>query len=117
EIVTRHEKFARPAAVKVDIEGAETLALRGAPSEWFSESGPLWIVEINPAALKRGHASASEVVSFFRNDSFDCWLLTYFGFSDNARNLRPRPLPSDETFNDAWFYNLIAVPRGAGFAQ
>jgi FkbM family methyltransferase len=114
-IVGRHPAAARPAVVKLDIEGAEPLALRGAPAKWFTASGPLWIVEINPTALARAGSSCAAIVDRFPADAFTCWLAPQFAVT-GRRNLPVRALAAGETFTDAWFYNLIAVPRAPAFA-
>jgi len=115
EIVGRHPATARPAAVKLDIEGAEPLALRGAPAEWFTSSGPLWIVEINPTALARAGSSCAAIVGRFPTEDFTCWLAPHFSMA-GQRNLPVRTLAAGETFTDAWFYNLIAAPRAQAFS-
>lgn len=116
EIVHRHPSVARPAAVKLDIEGAEPLALGAAPPGWFTPTGPLVIVEINPSALARNSSSCSALVTMFPPNAFECWLFPQYGIS-GARHLPLRPLSGREQFTDAWFYNLIAVPLGAAFAS
>jgi FkbM family methyltransferase len=119
EIVQRHPFAVRPAAVKLDIEGAEILALKGAPAEWFGPAGPLWIVEVNPGMLLLAGASAAAPAALaaqFPSSSFECWLLPHYSLT-GARHLPTRKLSADESFSDALYYNLIAVPRAAAFAE
>lgn len=111
EIVRRHPKASCPAAVKLDIEGAEPLALQGAPGKWFTSTGPLSIVEVNPSALARSGFTCGALVSWFPLDVFECWLLPHYSLA-GARRLPLRRLSKEEMFTDAWFYNLIAIPRG-----
>jgi FkbM family methyltransferase len=112
EIVARHPAAARPAALKMDIEGAEPLALEGAPRSWRSDAGPLAIVEINPTALARSRSSCGALVAHFPANAFERWVQPQYA-KTGARQLPLRLLEDTETFTDAWFYNLIAVPRGA----
>ena len=109
DIATEYPAFASPAAVKIDIEGAEVMALSAVPPTWFSATGPLWIVEINPSALVRIGTSCAALVRYFHGNIFECWLLPHFALT-GERILPPRPLMAEEKFTDAWFYNLIAVP-------
>jgi FkbM family methyltransferase len=105
-----------PNLVKVDIEGAELLGLRGAPSPWLGSAGPLWIVEVNASALERFGATCRGLVSFFPEKAFDLWLSP--NYSKKGSRLMPlRRLTASESFDDAWFYNLIAVPKAPIFAE
>jgi FkbM family methyltransferase len=115
-ILVHHPAAARPAAVKLDIEGAEPLALRGAPTSWLTDTGPLWIVEVNPTALARSGETCAALLDFFPPTAFERWLAPQFAMTGD-RTLPLRLLRSGERFDDAWFYNLIAVPRAAVFAK
>ncbi len=103
----------RLSLIKVDIEGAEVAALRAAPAAWFGADGPLWIVEINPDALTRFGTTPQAILGYFPAERFDCWLL-----SKHPRNPTDapslRPAFAEETFGDSHYYNLFALPRGAG---
>lgn len=109
-IISRHPAFARPALIKMDIEGAEVAALRGAPPAWFAADGPLWLVELNPTALARAGTDCAVLAACFPAHAFDRWLSPQFSKHD-GRHLPLRRLTENETFTDCWFYNLIAVPR------
>lgn len=109
-IVSRHPAFALPSLVKMDIEGAEHGALRGAPPSWLTPDGPLWMVELNPAALARFGSDCASVAACFPRETFDLWLSPRFP-AQAGRKLPLRRLTADERFLDARFYNLVAVPR------
>jgi FkbM family methyltransferase len=111
DIVAGHAEFFRPAAVKVDIEGAEPAALLGVPPEWLTERGPLWVVEINPVALARNQCTCVALAERFSAESFDRWLSPKYSRS-GAPDPPLRKYTSQETFADAWIYNLIAIPTG-----
>ena len=105
-----------PNLVKMDIEGAELLGLRGAPATWFGPAGPLWIIEVNASALERFCTTCRDLVSLFSEQSFDLWLSP--NYSKKGLRLMPlRRLIASESFEDAWFYNLIAVPKDPAFAH
>lgn len=110
-IASRHAQPIRPAAVKIDIEGAESAALRSAPAQWLQEDGPLWIVEVNPGPLREFACSPEELIGYFAADRFDRWLLPKHPVAGTApKGLRAVP-DGYSDFGDAAYYNLIAVPR------
>lgn len=100
---------ASPALVKVDVEGAEVGALRGAAALLTQEDAALWIVEINPAALRLYGSAGADVLAFFPGASFDCWLVPQHAPAWPRRV--PRPQADPEAFEDAAYYNLVALPR------
>lgn len=113
DLAAAHMPGRTPAAVKLDVEGAEPLALRGAPLAWLSSEGPLWLVEIHGAALERSGFRPDDVLRSFPVDSFERWILPKYPF-DNGTTPQPRPLTPAENYDDARFFNLVAVPVGAG---
>ena len=102
-------------AVKIDVEGAEPLAVCGAPAEWLGENGPLWLVEINVPVLARMNFLPGDAIRHFPAAAFERWLLPKYPFPGQPP-ARLRPFGDDEAFADANFYNLIAVPLGPGQA-
>jgi FkbM family methyltransferase len=111
QVSAKNLRGVMPAFVKMDIEGAETSALQAVPEEWLTEEGPLWIVEVNPDCLPAFGSTPRELCDRFPEESYDRWLMPKHprrGYSVPAlRRLQPV-----ETFEDSWYYNLIAVPRG-----
>ncbi len=112
EIADRHASAKSPAAIKVDVEGAEPMALRGAPRAWFEPNGPMWIVEMNLSALTRSGSKPEDITAHFPSNSFACWLVPHFPYHGGCE-LPMRPMQDHETFEDSTFYNFIAIPRSA----
>jgi hypothetical protein len=100
-----------PSVVKVDIEGAEPAMFRAVPGEWLGSNGPLWIVEINPGALRQFGALPSDVLTRFADESFFCWLMPKHPVSP-ADTPTLRKVRRGESFADSLYFNLIAIPTG-----
>ena len=103
---------ARPALVKVDVEGAEFDALRGAPAEWLTDKGPLWVVECQPETLQRFGCTADDVAGMFPTDCFHCLVIAKFA-AEGGGDLAPVPL-DEVDWPKAKYWNLVAVPKGPG---
>jgi FkbM family methyltransferase len=110
------EHFGRtsPAFIKIDIEGAERLALAGAADLLASQDPSLWLVEINPAALRRFDAQAEDIVAAFPPATFECWLIPHH--SRAGVSPAPHPLAPVERFEDAVYFNLVVLPLKGRYA-
>lgn len=108
-----------PALVKLDIEGAENMALTATPAAWFSAEGPLWILEINPGALGRFDATPRDIIDRFNPAHFERWLLAKHRFAPNATNplcsLPDEPASAAIDFGESLYYNFLAIPRSIRF--
>jgi len=111
-VSSQHLGEAVPALIKIDIEGAEVSALRSIPDHWLGKEGPLWIVEVNPDCLPAFDSSPKELCDRFPADNYERWLMPKHPRC-GAATPALRPLQSGENFLDSWYYNLIAVPKGA----
>jgi FkbM family methyltransferase len=94
----RHTRM--PNLVKVDIEGAEELALEGAVSllDLPSEIAPVWVVEYAPENCQRFGYSATQIVSTFSTRGYQ----TYW-ISDTGKFISTAALPPWRTSG-----NLVA---------
>jgi|GEM_PF-2068828 len=101
---------ASPALVKLDVEGVEVGALKGAPPGWLTADGPLWVVECHPQALARFGTTVGEVLRLFPASEFDRWMVGKYAGPDGA-DLPPERL-NEAALPAASFHNLIAVPLG-----
>jgi FkbM family methyltransferase len=63
-----------PQVIKIDIEGAELLALRGA-RELLSSSAPVLFIAVHPEPMKALGTSPSELVEFLRGFGYAGWRL------------------------------------------
>ncbi len=91
----------RWAAGKMDIEGAEPLALRGAERLLAEANPPVWVVEVN-GCLRRYGFSEAELWSWLAERGWDVCL-----YDPERRVLRDCPRPSSE------YHNIFAVARAA----
>jgi len=99
-----------PALIKLDVEGVEAQALGGAPANWLTTAGPLWVVECHPIALARFGATVQDVFNLFPEVHFDRWLIGKYA-GPYGCDLPPVPLGKG-SLPRASFHNLIAVPKG-----
>jgi FkbM family methyltransferase len=63
----------RVAVVKIDIEGCEYVSLLGAP-RLLHEQRPVFLLELNEAALQGCGASCQQVKQLFREAGYDGWI-------------------------------------------
>jgi FkbM family methyltransferase len=89
------------AAGKMDIEGAEPLALRGAERLLGEMSPPVWLLEVN-GLLRRYGFTEAELWGWLAERGWDVCL-----YDLEQRVLRDCPRPSSE------YHNVFAIARGA----
>lgn len=81
EVVEAHERL---AVAKMDVEGAEAMAMRGAEALLAERLPPVWITEILENQLQKLGSSAAEVQKLFLRHGFKP-----FTWSAAAAELRP----------------------------
>jgi FkbM family methyltransferase len=104
-----------PAAIKLDLEGAEQLALSAAPAAWFGEQGPLWLIELNLEALGRFKHQPEDITRFFPSSAFACYVFSHYPHH-GIKLPEVLPLDPPPDWKAAVYFNLIAVPLGRNFA-
>jgi FkbM family methyltransferase len=117
EVVQRLRYPEKLSLVKIDIEGAEALALRSVPSHLLEADGPLWQMELNPEALSRFGQKPGDMATKFDPEKFEVWIFPQYPLSDDPQCGEPRQLTLSEDFQCAAFYNLVAIPLGARWNQ
>jgi FkbM family methyltransferase len=92
------EKLGRVDVIKMDIEGAELVALRGA-SETIQRFHPVMHLELSDRALQHQHSSSGDVLDLLAQHGY-----RFFGFA--ADTGMPAPLEREDYFDSQ---NVIAV--------
>lgn len=102
------------ALVKIDIEGAEPLALAGASDLFRDSDRPLFIIEISRAGLRQFGFSAADVLRWFPAGEFQRYLINREYPLVSRRYPYGSPVALDEEASEAdlpYLANLIAIPR------
>ncbi|MGA2015624.1 MAG: FkbM family methyltransferase [Opitutaceae bacterium] len=115
-LAAAHLRGESACLVKLDVEGAEVLALRGARALLSMQDAAFWLVEINLPALTRFGFGAADLLSHFPPATFESWLIPQYPRAP-GRTAPPRSLGGAEHFEDAAFYNLVALPRHGRWAE
>ncbi len=70
------KRLERVDVIKIDVEGAECLVLRGSQVLLSSTSGPTIILEMVPSLMEHFNCSCNEVVRFFREFGYKVFTLS-----------------------------------------
>jgi len=109
DLLSKYGVEDRVSLVKIDIEGAEPLALRAASRLFDRERLPLFMVEIAKGSLF-GFTPA-DILAFFPTELFDLFHV-HRSISDlTPRFEHGRLYPLREDHDWPWLSNLIAAPR------
>jgi FkbM family methyltransferase len=117
-LVEKHKIQSHVSLVKMDIEGAEPLALEKSKSLFLESSLPLFIVEIYKQGLSRMGFEPKDIYTYFSKDLFDLYHVNF-----SYPNPEPQfeygviyPLDNPENHPWPWHTNLIAIPKSGKFA-
>lgn len=95
----------RVGLIKLDIEGAELLALRGA-RPLLSEHRPMLIVEIYPALMRAFRYTFPDLAEFLHSLDYDISRIRTDGVV--------APLPDDRWPEDVAYGDIVCLPRHSG---
>ena len=101
---------AHPKLIKMDIEGSEVAALRGAAATLARADRPAILFEFNPVSLGECGVSVEALIALLGD-----YALYYV--DDLRGQLRPFGAPVEDVGAIWWICNLFAVPRGEEGAE
>lgn len=117
-LIEKHGLAGRLSLIKIDIEGAEPLALRGAAKLFASGNLPLFVVEVHTVAMKNFNHQPMDILRHFPAADFEL-----FHVQRSRTDLTPAfefgrlyPLPDPAGHRWPYYSNVIAVPRRGPFA-
>lgn len=118
-LLAEHNISHRLALLKIDVEGAEPLVLRGAAALLSGTHLPLVLIEANTPALARLGFTPQDICRFLPPDRFDlfCVQRSTSDLSDPADFGTVYPLPDPGTHEWPWYSNLLAVPTTGRYAS
>lgn len=107
------------AFIKIDVEGAEPIALRSASRVFDQGRLPLFIIEVHRGTLANFGLKPLDVLKFFPRELFEL-----FHVQRSRSDLKPQfeygrlyALPDARAHDWPWYSNLIAVPRVGPYAS
>jgi FkbM family methyltransferase len=117
-LATKHDASMKISLIKLDIEGAEPLALAGAKQFLEGAYCPLFLVEVHRAALAGFGFDWQNILRFFPTERFEL-----FHVQRSRSDLTPEfrygvlyPLPNPADHPWPWYSNLLAIPREGCYA-
>lgn len=118
-LVEKHQIKSHVSLVKMDIEGAEPLALEKSKSLFLESSLPLFIVEVYKQGLSRMGFKPKDVYDHFSQDLFELYHVNF-----SYPNPEPQfergvvyPLENPDNHPWPWHTNLIAIPKKGKFSS
>jgi FkbM family methyltransferase len=118
-LLEKHKDYQNISLVKMDIEAAEPLALRGGKRLFELASLPLFIVEVYKLGLERLGFYPSDIYSFFPTDLFELYQVnrSYPNPFVEFQYGGIYPLDNPDKHNWGWHTNLIAIPKVGKYAH
>jgi FkbM family methyltransferase len=115
-LVAQLDNPVAPALVKVDVEGAEPLVLRGAAGLLGTDDPPLVVIEIHRLALANFNFVPNDVLRFFPAERYERYFIPR-SISDATESRRHGAIYElDDESRLPIYSNMIAIPRVGRFA-
>ena len=118
-LISLHRLDDRLALIKIDIEGAEPMALAGASKLFSSPQPPLFLIEIHRATLAAFGFTPKDITKYFPLDRFELYHVQR-STSDLLPGESPgqlQRLRNPDSYNWPWLSNLIALPLHGQYAH
>jgi FkbM family methyltransferase len=116
-LVRKHHAEGRVSIVKIDVEGAEPLVLKGSSTLFDAASLPFFFVEIHQLALANFQFTARDILASFPDEEFRRFIIP----RSTSDATPERPYGIARAFSDAdelpVLCNLLALPRAGKFAS
>jgi len=105
--------------VKIDIEGAEPIALSNSSSLIKTSSPPLVIIEVAENALKRQTCTTHDILKYFPSEVYDLFVsnISYPNSTPDIEIGYLYPLANLTSTKLPWLFNLIALPKSGKFSD
>ncbi len=113
QIIEKYQAHQKIALVKMDIEAAEPLALKGGSSLFALEALPMFIVEVYKLGLQRMGFTPKDIYQWFLPDQFNLYVInrSYPNPTPEIQVGVVYPLDQPEDHHWGWHTNLLAVPK------
>ena len=105
------ELFSRPALLKIDVEGAEPLVLKGGAELLLAEKPPLVICEIHRTALSNYDFTPTDLLAYFPLQRFDLYFIPRSVSDQTSSRRHGRVYRLEDPGQLPIYANLLAVPR------
>ncbi|MDX2212476.1 MAG: FkbM family methyltransferase [Oculatellaceae cyanobacterium bins.114] len=117
-LIQKHQISDQVSLIKMDIEGAEALALRSGSLLFKESSLPLFIVEVYKLGLQRMGFEPKDIFNLFSAQWFELYYInrTYPNLTPEFPYGTIRPLSGLNDLEQLWHSNLIAIPKVGKYA-
>ena len=105
------QAFSRPSLIKIDVEGAEPLVLRGGAELLTASTPPLVICEIHQTALGNYEFTPADLLAHFPVDRFDLYFIPRSVSDQTSGRRHGCVYRLDDPAQLPIYSNLVALPR------
>jgi FkbM family methyltransferase len=116
-LVKRHAIEGAVSLVKIDVEGAEPLVLRGTRTLFDPGRLPFFFIELHRLALRNFEFSPADVLAFFPGEKFRRYIVPRSTSDATAERPYGAPRPFSDERDLPVLCNLLAIPRSGKFSD